>query len=147
MSTRKHRKAIGLLTQDLGFRLYLGAAEAAQEQDVNLFCYIGERVKNPNPEYQQANITYDLVDTQQIDALALWGGSGAAVGLHLDEAEMDQFVHHYAPLPIVNYERKIEGIPVILTDVYQGMCEAVRHLIEVHQCQHIALVWGAGWAL
>ena len=137
-----NRKTIGLLIQDLGFRLYLGAAQAARKCNVNLFCYLGNSVNRHDTEEEPANIVYDLVDTQMIDSLAIWGGSGAGVGINLNREEMSEFINHFSPLPIVNYERKIENFPVILTDVYQGMCEAVRHLIEVHHCQHIALIWG-----
>lgn len=140
--SNKHRTAVGLFIQDIGFRLHLGAAKAAQEQDVNLYCFLGEMCNSPDPLVRQANIAYELVDPHILDALAIWGGSGAAVGMNLNLAEMDQFIQHYSPLPIVNYERKVDGIPVILTDVYQGMCEAVRHLIEIHQRQRIALIWG-----
>ena len=145
MSIKKHkntRYTIGLLSRDLGFQLFLGAVQAAREQDANLFCFLGETINNPDHLLMQSNIAYDLADPQRLDALALWGGSGAAVGMHLDQSEMARFIQQYASIPVVNYERKIEGIPVILTDVYQGMCEAVRHLIEIHQCRKIALIWG-----
>jgi GAF domain-containing protein/DNA-binding LacI/PurR family transcriptional regulator len=142
MSGKKRRPTIGLLIQDLGFRLYQGAAEGARQHNANLLCFLGNTVKDPDPELCQSNVIYDLVDPNRLDALALWGGSGAAVGMYLDQAEMERFILKFAHLPMVNYERKIDGIPVFLTDVYQGMCEAVRHLIEIHQCHKIALIWG-----
>jgi GAF domain-containing protein/DNA-binding LacI/PurR family transcriptional regulator len=137
-----NRPSIGLLVQDIQFKLHLGAAEGAREHGANLFCFVGESTKNADPALKQANIVYELIGPSRLDALALWGGSGAAVGLNFDQAEMKRFLDHYAPLPVVNYERKIEGIPVILTNVYQGVREAVRHLIEIHQRRKIALIWG-----
>jgi GAF domain-containing protein/ABC-type sugar transport system substrate-binding protein len=148
MSSKKHsnnsktRSAIGLLLQDLQFRLFLGAAEGARELDVDLFCFLGDMAKNPDQLLKQSNIAFELADAERLDALALWGASRAGVGNYLDQAEMTRFIQHYAPRPIVNYERKIEGIPVILTDVYQGVREAVRHLIEIHDRHRIALIWG-----
>lgn len=142
MNSETKRNVVGLIIQDLGLNLFLGAAEAAKKKDVNLFCFLGEIINGPDKILNQANIAYSLVDPNRLNALAMWGGSGAAVTMFLDEAGTTDFVHKFQPLPLVNYERKIEGVPVVLTDVYQGMREAMRHLIEIHHRQKIALIWG-----
>jgi DNA-binding LacI/PurR family transcriptional regulator/GAF domain-containing protein len=148
MSSKKHktdskpRPSIGLLLQDLQFPLHFGAVEGAREHDANLFCFMGDMAKSADPALKQSNIAFSLANPKRLDALALWGASGAGVGNNLDQAEMNDFIQQYAPRPVVNYERKIDGVPVILTDVYQGVREAIRHLIEIHHCQRIALIWG-----
>jgi GAF domain-containing protein/DNA-binding LacI/PurR family transcriptional regulator len=148
MSSKKHktdskpRPSIGLLLQDLQFPLHFGAVEGAREHDANLFCFLGDMAKSADPALKQNNIAFSLANPKRLDALALWGASGAGVGINLDQAEMNDFIQQYTPRPVVNYERKIDGVPVILTDVYQGVREAIRHLIEIHHCQRIALIWG-----
>ena len=138
----KPRLSIGLLLQDLQFPLHFGAVEGAREHDAYLFCFMGDMAKSADPALKQSNIAFSLANPKRLDALALWGASGAGVGNNLDQAEMNDFIRQYAPRPVVNYERKIAGVPVILTDVYQGVREAIRHLIEIHHCQRIALIWG-----
>jgi DNA-binding LacI/PurR family transcriptional regulator/GAF domain-containing protein len=148
MSSKKHktdfkpRLSIGLLLQDLQFPLHFGAVDGAREHDTNLFCFMGDIAKSADPAVKQSNIAFSLANPKRLDALALWGASGAGVGNNLDQVEMKDFIQQYAPRPVVNYERKIDGVPVILTDVYQGVREAIRHLIEIHHCQRIALIWG-----
>ncbi len=45
-------------------------------------------------------------------------------------------------LPIVNIRRQFDGFPSLMQDDYQGMRDAMAHLIEKHGYQRIAYIRG-----
>ncbi|MBN1584060.1 MAG: substrate-binding domain-containing protein [Anaerolineae bacterium] len=151
------RPTIGLLGSPLhrGRALWLGAADAARAHNANLICFLGgaimpDRLANTLLHgalgIESASVLYDLASAQRLDGIVTWAGSGAGMGIHLDQDEMDAFFKRYrtqAPLlPVVNYEKAIQGIPSLFTDTYCGMRELLVHLIEVHSCRRIALIRG-----
>jgi DNA-binding LacI/PurR family transcriptional regulator len=130
---------------------WAGVVAAAEVYDVNVFVFLGGAVMTeslkPTVRYgligiESAAVLYDLVDVERMDGLITWAGSGAGLGIHLNNDEMDAFFQRYHPLPIVNYEKVVEGIPTILTDTAQGMRELLIHMIETHGCRRIALLRG-----
>ncbi len=140
--SQTRRPTIGLLTIWSEFPLWLGAVDAARAHSVNLICVDGGKTKNSEGVDEYGNVLYKLINPENLEGLFIWGGSGAGMGEYLDPEAMAAFVARYAPLPIVNYEGEIAGVPNIFTDVYEGMCSLVTHLIEVHDCQRIACIWG-----
>ena len=146
------RLALGLLVPIVHRHqpFWLGAADAARERNVNLICFIGSELPTSDQvsvlhAYTsdfQGSLLYDLAGADRLDGLITWAGSGVGLGVRLTETEMDQFIAPYRALPIVNYEGTIPGVPNIVTDTYQGMCELVTHLIEVHGRRRIVLIRG-----
>jgi PAS domain S-box-containing protein len=130
--------------------LWVGAVDAALAHDANLICFVGGTI----PASGQPQVTFyfphtlpstsffELVDETNLDGLITWAGSGVGLGMHLNNAQMNQFIARYRSLPIVNYEGYIEGIPSITTDTYLGMCELMTHIIDVHACFRIAFIRG-----
>ncbi len=55
---------------------------------------------------------------------------------------MDAFCRRFSPLPVVSVGRAFVGIPSVLVDNYQGMRDAVGHLIEHHGYRRIAFLRG-----
>ena len=149
----KQRLNIGLLGDPMHSEqdFWVGVADAAETHDVNLFVFLGGAVMThelkPTVRYgltgiESAAVLYDLVDVERMDGLVTWAGTGAGLGIHLNHDEMDGFFRHYHPLPIVNYEKVVEGIPSVLTDTAQGMRELLMHMIETHGSRRIALLRG-----
>src|SRR5262249_299860 len=149
----EQRLNIGLLGDPMhseqGF--WVGAADAAKAHDVNLFVFLGGAVMpnrlKPTVRYGligiEVNVVlYDLFHVKRMDGLITWAGAGAGLGGLLNHDEMDALFHHFHPLPIVNYEKPVEGIPSILTDTAQGMRELLIHMIETHGSRRIALLRG-----
>jgi DNA-binding LacI/PurR family transcriptional regulator/anti-anti-sigma regulatory factor len=116
---------------------WTGVADAAREQNVNLICFTGNSLRSPANFESQANVLYDLANTEQLDGLILWT---AGFDNHLSSEEVERFCARYHPLPIVSVEDAVPGIPSILLDQYQAMREVIAHLIEVHGYRHIAFV-------
>jgi PAS domain S-box-containing protein len=119
--------------------LWTGAVEGAQKQDVNLICFVGETLKKSDNSTAQGNILYDLVTPEIVDGVVSWN---SILCQHLDHDEMMSFYHRYHPLPVVCMTQRLEGRPVVMIDTYQGMREAIVHLIEVHGYRRIAFIRG-----
>ncbi len=136
------RPTIGLLTRPLGDKLralrWLGVADAAKERGANLICYPGGVLHEPKGFGAQANILYDLVDTEFLDGLVIWGALGA---MH-SSREFLKFIERYHPLPIVSVALTLAGVPSVLTDNHGGMGQSVTHLIESHNCRRIIYIKG-----
>ncbi len=141
--TYRDRRAIGLITYGVGdpnnYAVWAGVADVARERDVNLFCFPGKPLRSPIGFDAQANILYDLIDKENFDGLVIWGG---AMAHHVDVREVQAFCERYRPLPMVSIALELQDIPSILVDNYQGMHDAVVHLIEVHGYRRIAFIRG-----
>lgn len=137
------RPTIGLLTLEIGipnsYSLWSGVDDAAKEHGANLICFPGNALKHPFGD--QANILFNLVCSQNVDGLIIWGG---ALAHGVNEEGMRRFYERYHPLPIVSITLSVEGFPSVLVDNYQGMREVINHLIEIHGLTRIAFI--RGWA-
>jgi DNA-binding LacI/PurR family transcriptional regulator/anti-anti-sigma regulatory factor/putative methionine-R-sulfoxide reductase with GAF domain len=118
---------------------WLGVVDAARKHDVNLICFPGRSLHFPSGFDAQANIIYDLVGSENVDGLVTWA---SAIGNYVTGKEIQAFHERYRPLPMVSTGRVLEGIPGLLMDSYEGMREAIVHLIEVHGCRHMAFIRG-----
>lgn len=138
------RPTIGLLITDLvnpwTLKQWQGVADAARERGVNLICFPGSPLRTPLGFDAQANVIYDLVNTEKLDGLILWT---AGFDNHVSQQEVENFCNHYRPLPIVSAEKAIKGIPSALMEDYQSMRKVIVHLIEVHGCRRIAFISGS----
>ena len=161
-SRSARRFTIGLLTTGNFTRFapghWLGVIDAAQAQDVNVVCFLGEALHappgfsdpvfasaevgkalgSPGGFYGRAGAIFDLVDSRAIDGLIIWA---SALNWFISQAEMADFCERYQ-LPVVSAEVAFAGIPSVLIDDYGGMYRAVSHLIEVHGYRRIAFVCG-----
>ena len=130
------RRTIGLLTARIGRvwgrEFMAGVTEAARALDVNLRCFVGRQVT------ASGFSLYDLVDPASLDGLIL----AADLGHGVSQAEMEQFCARFHPLPVVAAALDIAGIPAIQTDSFNGMRQAVLHLIEIHGLRRIAFIRG-----
>ena len=70
------RLTLGLLTHGGGdpvsHFVWSGAAQVAQERDVNLICFPGKPLRSPHGYEAQSNVLYELVDTGRLDGLVVW---------------------------------------------------------------------------
>ncbi len=138
------RKTIGVLAARLervwGSEFMSGLTDAAIASDVNLICFVGGK---PNPIITPGNLQpsyglYDLVKHDPLDGLILC----ADLAHGLKSGELRQFCQNFAGTPTVTHAIDLEGAPNLLADNLSGMRAAIRHLIEVHKCRHIAFIRG-----
>ncbi|MBN1888743.1 MAG: substrate-binding domain-containing protein [Thermoflexales bacterium] len=94
----------------------------------------------------RANILYQLISQEEIDGLVTFSST---VGWFIGKEKLVDFCKGYEPLPVVSVDVKLAGIPSVVKSNYQGMREAMIHLIEEHGYRRIAFLCGpenADWA-
>lgn len=113
--------------------LWSAAEEAAQEQNVNLICFIS------GGQYGsiEADAVFDLVSPTRFDALIIPPGN-----LWLHDDDLDRFFSRFKSFPIISMGAIQKGIPSIIPDNYQGMRDLVSHLVRVHGCHKIVYIHG-----
>ena len=137
------RPTIGYLAYGIedhvGEAIWTGIVEAARQRDVNLICFVGEKLHDPNGFLAQANVLYDLVDPDRVDGLVIWTST---ISTYVDRQESVAFCEGYHPLPMVSLGTALAGIPSVLLESYQGMREMMSHLIEVHGYHRLVFIRG-----
>ena len=118
--------------------VWLGALQAAKAHEVNLIGLAGERLRAPG-FLGQSNVLYDLISAERLDGLVIWG---SLLNTQISAPEIQAFYQRYRPLPLVSVGLPLSGTPSVLVGNYQGMRDAVDHLIEVHGLRRIAFIRG-----
>ena len=118
--------------------VWLGALQAAKAHEVNLIGLAGESLRAPG-FLGQSNVLYDLISAERLDGLVIWG---SLLNTQVSVPEIQAFYQHYRPLPLVSVGLPLPGIPSVLVGNYQGMRDAVEHLIAVHGFRRIAFIRG-----
>jgi DNA-binding LacI/PurR family transcriptional regulator/signal transduction histidine kinase len=138
------RPTIGLLVNQVvsglnsGY-LWSGVLETAQERGVNLLGFAGGHLNDPYEFNACSNVLYELIDKERVDGLVVWASSLAS---YIGPEAIRQFCDRYRPLPIVSIGMALEGIPSVVLDSYQGMRDAIVHLVEVHGRRRVAFIHG-----
>lgn len=117
-----------------------GLEQAAEENDVNLVCFVGGKPSSLMTPGQLQNSygLYDLVKPDQFDGLIL----AADIAHGLSAKEIKTFCRTFAPTPMVAHAIETDGVPHFLADNLKGMKFIMRHLIEVHDYKRIAFIRG-----
>jgi len=142
-SQRAH-PTIGLLVDTVvggsqsGF-FWSGVIDIASARNANVLCFAGRHLQDPYEFDAQANIIYELIDKESMDGLII---RASTLGSYVGPDGIRNFCARFHPLPMVSVGMVLEGIPSLLLDSYQGMRDAIIHLIEVHGCRHLAFIRG-----
>lgn len=140
---KKARPTIAFLTnwseQDYQTILREGVIDAAEENDANLFCFVGGGLKSMNSYEIQRNVIYDLVNENNVDGVIIMS---ASIGHYISYNEIVAFCNKYRHIPIVSIAVRIDGIPSVLVDQETGMRALLTHLIEDHGYKKIAFITG-----
>ncbi|MFN2271328.1 MAG: substrate-binding domain-containing protein [Anaerolineae bacterium] len=141
--SRDARPTIGYLAfgiaDDVGHAIWTGVADAARRRDVNLICFVGEKLHDPNGFLAQANVLYDLVDPRVADGLLIWA---SALSSFVEQQECAAFIKSYHPIPTISLGTALPGIPSVQIESYQGVRETMAHLIQVHGYRRLAFIRG-----
>ncbi len=135
------RPTIGVLLDSLEYSyqhtLWTSMAACARRLDVNLLCFVGQRLGTERPYAAQTNAVYTLANAETVDGIIVVAGT---LGMGLTQEAMLAFCRHYVGLPLVSVGPVLQGIPSVGVNNYQGMYTLVSHLIETHHYRHIAFV-------
>jgi DNA-binding LacI/PurR family transcriptional regulator/anti-anti-sigma regulatory factor len=110
-----------------------------REHGANLICFPANPLNSPLGFEAQANVLYDLVDAENVDGLVIWS---TILAYYVGAEAVRVFCERYRPLPIVSVALSLEGFPSVVVNNYQGMRDAVLHLIEAHGYRRIAFICG-----
>jgi PAS domain S-box-containing protein len=119
--------------------VWAAVADTTRERGCNSICFSGGRIQDPRDFNAQANAIYDLLSEANADGLVIWG---AALGHYISPETYAEFCKRYHPLPVVSVGLPAKGIPTLEVDNYQGMRDAITHLVEVHGYQRIVFING-----
>ena len=138
------RPTIGFITTNLSSKntssIWQGVVDAAQERQVNLISYVARDLKTTNGFDAQANIFYDLINTDLLDGLVIWTTTFVS---YAGRAVAAQILKRYHPLPIVAIESGApDNIPRLDIGSYPLMREVMFHLVKHHGYRRIAFIRG-----
>lgn len=136
------RPTIGYIAPDIHGASQIqwnGVLDAARKYDLNVICFPGSSLHIPLGFRSQSNILYELVSAHTVDGIISWASS---LGNYTDRGELQAFHERYQPLLLVTIGRTLPGFPSLLMSSYDGMYEALTHLIEHHGYRRIAFIRG-----
>lgn len=142
--SQRERLTIGFLTHgiadDYGIPLWKGVMDAAREEDVNLIAFPGWDLGTRRGFEIQANVLYYLAGAENVDGLVI---SSAPMTNYEGVEGFGRLCERYRPLPMATCDvAPFAGIPYVVVEHYQGMRQAIAHLIETHARRHIAFIPG-----
>ncbi len=133
---RAQRPTIGYvinnrLIEVYGRTVFEGIMDAAEEQDLNLVCYMGRNVDIAAVGLTQNRALLALANSELLDGL---------ITLGLVEEEVLDCIPACTDLPVVSVQRS--RFTSITADNYAGMREALDHLLDRHGRKRIAFIRG-----
>ena len=108
--------------------LWRGAADAAEERDVNLMVFQTESWNTPDGYRYQGNVLSSLIHKRSLDAAVIASGT---LCNYIPLEEFETIIRGFEPLPIVSVAIPLAGIPSILVDNRKGIMEAARPALPV----------------
>jgi DNA-binding LacI/PurR family transcriptional regulator/signal transduction histidine kinase len=139
---------IGLLINELDIRddlefyqtiFWKGVDAEARNRDINLISYLGGEIKSHFEYQRKRNVIYEHINTSKLDGLI---AVTTILGNFIPRDELRSFLMKYSPLPIVSVGMELDNFPSVIIDNYSGMFQLVKHLIEFHNCRHLAFIGG-----
>jgi hypothetical protein len=106
------RPTIGVLLDSLEYSyqhtLWTSMAACARRLDVNLLCFVGQRLGTERPYAAQTNAVYTLANAETVDGIIVVAGT---LGMGLTQEAMLAFCRHYVGLPLVSVGPVVAGHP------------------------------------
>jgi PAS domain S-box-containing protein len=140
---RNGRLTIGYLalsiSEDLSYARWSGVADTAWKQGANLICFRGGPLHEPIGLHRQATPLYDLPGPEIVDG---WVVGNVVADGPASLTKFRDFCAKQSGLPMVSIRESLPDIPYVPLDNYQGMREAMVHLVEVHRYRRIAFLRG-----
>lgn len=115
-----------------------GVTDTAQALDVNLVCFVGGQIKGDS---SREFSLYDLILPKKLDGLIL----AADLSHGVSPEDTRRFCLRFLTIPLVGLSLDVEGIPTIHSDSFNGMRQAISHLVEAHGRSRIAFIQGPAW--
>ncbi|MBN1798231.1 MAG: substrate-binding domain-containing protein [Spirochaetales bacterium] len=139
----QQRPRIGLLfdflLEEYQLKIWSGMQKAAEDHDLNLYCFLGGELEGHLLFSTKRNTAYDLVAPSQLDGVII---VSAGILTHISKKKFNSFYEPFTSIPNVSIGVEIEGCPSLLVDNAKGIIETVEHLVEEHHYRRIAFIKG-----
>lgn len=139
----KRRPMLALLVDYLGGDYQAGLvsaiSRATQRLDYDLLIVVGRSLNAPDESARAQNEIYGHLGPPLLDGIV--AGSGC-MGIYTKPEELAAFCQQWAGLPVSSISTQLPEIPSLVVSNRRGQQLVVDHLIEEHQCQHIAYIRG-----
>ena len=120
--------------------IWQGAREILADVDANLVAFVGRQLQSTAGFDRQANRCYQLVDLQNVDGLLI---TTTIISAFVSADEMRAFVDQFRHIPVVNIGKThIPGASSVFSGTYQGVREALDHLLQFHNHRRLAFIKG-----
>lgn len=133
------------LDNDYAYDICKGVDYAVKELDANLYIfpgmYINAAYHDPlkaHYDYQYNSVFY-YASPENLDVLIVSIGT---IGSFLSESDIKSFLNNFKGIPILTLEIEIPGYNCLYVDSRNGLCDAIEHLITVHNKKRIGFVSG-----
>jgi len=143
LQTNKKRITFGLLTDSTESSYHVdilsGITDFVEENDINLFIFVGGALQSSNIYEYDRNKLYFLANRDNVDGLLVLTPT---LGLNIGPQGMEKMLHAFFPLPIVSIATRLSQITSVVIDNKSGMSDLLLHFIEEHGCKHFACIRG-----
>lgn len=134
---------VGVLINQIDGRyqsiLYKGMCDYANKNSLKLIFFVGRALSSPYQGEEQYNNIYELAKSNKIQGLIIVSGS---LGNYVGNEGLLKYLENFPQIPKISLSFKLDGIPSILIDNYNGMKELLKHLIINHEYRKIAYISG-----
>ncbi len=119
--------------------IWSGVVKAANDFDLNLYCFPGGQLHDPFPNSLQRNLLFNMALNSRLDGFIILS---ALLGNHISTKEFCSFYKDYAKIPNVSIGMEIEGCPSLLVDNAKGIRDMVAHFVKEHGFSRIGYIKG-----
>ncbi|MBO4997865.1 MAG: GGDEF domain-containing protein [Lachnospira sp.] len=136
---------MGMIENDFSYSICEGVMMGAKSIDANLFILPAGIINAVYDDEQsnyyryQYNTLYSFANMPSLDAILIEYGT---VTSFLNEEEQKEFLSQFGDVPVILLYGDKPGFSSACIDNRAGMRHAITHLVEHHECQHIAFVSG-----
>jgi DNA-binding LacI/PurR family transcriptional regulator len=140
----RQRRRVALLLDaiedDYQAALLRGAAQAAQQEGLELWCLAGGVVSDPRNETRRVrNFLFDLLRPSDFDGVLVLSGS---LSTDLGVVAFDQWLARFRGRPTVSVGVELASCQNVIADGATGMREVLEHLIQQHHHRRIGFIRG-----
>lgn len=136
---------MGIIENDFSYSICEGVMMGAKSIDANLFILPAGIINAVYDDEQsnyyryQYNTLYSYANLPSLDAILIEYGT---VTSFLNNEEQEEFLSQFGDVPVILLYGDKPGFSSACIDNRAGMRHAITHLVEHHECKHVAFVSG-----
>jgi len=127
------------ISSNIASILYQGLKESCEQLDMNLLCFFGKRLNDPQvPDHVMSNRVYDLIHEKTVDAVVIW-----PTILAYDTANPEEINYYQRfKVPVVTINTVVDDAWSVVLDNRSSQRQLTLHLLEHHGLKKIGFMQG-----